>query len=397
MLPYASYVALIGMVGVLIWALVKHPRPIGRLLVRQGWLWLTLGFVLNVLISYSPAESALQTLNFIPFFGLYGAISVLIPRFKNPFISLHIWSLGLVLATIPISLRAMVEFYLKAPVNLARWADVPWLQWLYSQPDFGHRADSVFGHPNVLANYLVIILGLGLGLGLYYLRRQSQTTLACGVYGAVLLMVGGIFCSGSRNGLLVVGLQLILFVLLLRPNRKLIFPGVALLGGMAASILVWGVGGRSLPEAVATASLRLQVWQLALEMIPQHPWLGTGLGTFKQLYDPTQFPVEGDFLPHAHNLWLTLATEAGIPLGIAFTAVVGWVIGRGVFNLFEGPFSLAQRALLGGYIIAFAGTTGFAFFDVAFYDARINVLGWLLLGSIQAIPSLALPGLYAQR
>ena len=389
MLPYVSYLALLGLVGVLIWSLAKYHQPIGRLLYQQGWLWLTLGFGLNVLTSYSPGESALQCLNLIPFFVLYAAIVVLLPEFKSPFATLHQWALGLVLATIPISLRAMVEFYLKAPTNVARWADIAWLNWLYSRPDFGHRADSVFGHPNVLANYLVLVFGLGLGLTMFYLRKPQKSPAAAWVYSAVLLMVGGIFCSGSRNGLLVIGLQLILFVGLLRPSRKLLWAGLGLLGAVALGILVWGIGGRSLTDALATASLRLQVWQLALDMIPQHPWLGIGLGTFKQLYDPAQFPVEGDFLPHPHNLWLMLVTETGFPLAIGFTTVVGWVVGRGVYHLLRLSFKPWQYALLASYVIAFSGTTGFAFFDIAFYDARVNILGWLTLAVIQTIPKLS--------
>lgn len=392
-LPYASYLALLGLVAILIWSLIKYHQPIGRLLYRQGWLWLTLGFGLNVLISYSPGESALQCLNLIPLFVFYAALVVLLPSFKNPLQTLHHWALGLVLAAIPISLRAMVEFYLKAPTNVARWGDAPWLRWLYSSPDFGHRADSVFGHPNVLANYLVIVFGLGLGLSMYYLRKPQRSPRAVWVYGAVLLMVGGIFCSGSRNGLLVVGLQLILFFIILRPNRKVLFAGVGVLTGLTVSVLVWGIGGRSITSALATASLRFRVWELALDMIPQHPWLGTGLGTFKLLYDPSQFPVEGDFLPHIHNFWLMLAAEAGIPLAIAFTAVVGWVVGRGLYYLLKLPFQATHYALLASYVIAFSGTTGFALFDVAFYDARVNILGWMALAVIQAIPTLsAKPG-----
>jgi len=396
-LPYASYLALLGLGGLLLWSLSKYHQAIGQLLFRQGWLWLTFGFVLNVINSYSPGESALQSLNFVPFFVFYAAVSVLIPRFSDPLRVLYRWALGLVLAAIPISLRAGVEYYFKAPANVARWNDAPWMQWLYAQPDFGHRADSVFGHPNVLANYLVLVLGLGLGLSLYYLRQPRPTPVAPWVYGSVMLMVVGVFSSGSRNGLLVVGLQIILFTLLLRPSRRILLIGCGLLAALAVGGIVWGIGGRSLTEAFSTASMRLEIWQIAFDFIPQHPWFGTGLGTFKQLYDRSLYSIPEEALKHTHNLWIMLATEAGIPLGLAFTTVVGWVVGKGVYRFMTVPLMPLFQALLGGYIIAFGGTTGFAFFDVTVYDSRLNVLGWLCLAVIQTLPTLlGLPSLNPQ-
>lgn len=389
-LPYIVYGAIAGLGWFLLASLYQGWRAIGRLLYTQGWLWLALGLGVSVALSQAPGESALQALNFVPFFVFYGAIAITLPQFRQPWATLHNWAVALLVATVPVNLAAMAEFYLRSPGGLARWGSHPGLAWLYQQTDYGQRASAVFGHPNALANYLVIVFGLGLGLCAYYLNRPELRAKSVWICAATALALVGIYCSGSRNGLLIAGLQLLLFGGLLRPYRYIFWAGLGAIALLTASVLIWGVGGRTLPEALATASLRLSVWRLALEMIPQHPWFGTGLGTFKLLYDPADFPVAGDFLPHAHNLWLMLAAEAGIPVALGFTGIVGWVLGRGTYTLVAVPLSPNAMALLAGYLTGFGGTAAFAIFDLAFYDGRINILGWLLLGCIQAMAQLTL-------
>jgi O-antigen ligase len=386
-LPYLVYGAIAGLVWMLVISLRRWGRAIGSLLQRQGWGWLTLWLLLGVAFSQNPGESALQITNFVPFFVFYGAIAVALPHIERPVTTLHHWALALLLGSLPVNMGAIAEFYLRAPATLSRWGDHPWLQWLYTQHNYGHRASSIFGHPNALANYMVIVFGLGLGLCAFYLSQPTAHSKRLWVCGATALALVGIFCSGSRNGLLIAGLQLLLFGGLLRPYRYIFWAGLGAIALMFLSALVWGVGGRSLGEAFGTIALRFHVWQLALDMIPLHPWFGTGLGTFKDLYDPTDFPAS-DFLPHAHSLWLMLAAEAGIPAALGLTAIVGWVVGRSTYNLVEYPPDPPTTALLAGYLTGFGGTTAFAIFDVAFYDGRINILGWLILGVIQAITQL---------
>jgi O-antigen ligase len=123
-------------------------------------------------------------------------------------------------------------------------------------------------------------------------------------------------------------------------------------------------------------------------MIPQHPWLGSGLGTFKQLYNPADFAAPDDLLPHAHNLWLTLAAEAGVPFTLGLTLVVGGILLRATVTLIrEGSPNLVQDQVLAtGYWLSFVGSSLFAISDIPFYDARVNVLGWLLLAVMQRLP-----------
>jgi O-antigen ligase len=390
-LPYASYVALGGLLVFLGWSLKRHSLEILQLLYRQGWIWLFLAMVLNVLISQAPLESALQSMNFWPFFILYAAIATVLTHSQHPIQSIRTWAMGLVLASVPISLRAVVEYYFKAPANIERWMGSPWMNWLYLQPDYGHRADSVFGHPNVLANYLVVLLGLGLGLCAHYLDKPpKRSAQAIWIYAATGLILVAIFCSGSRNGLLAASLQILCFGWLMRRYRFVALAGLGSILAVALGVVTWGVGGRSFIDAFATITLRFDVWRLAADMIRNHPWLGSGLGTFKLQYEPYTIPIY-ETVEHAHNLWLMLATEMGLIFTVGFIAIVGLIVQRSLVSIITQNMPRREKYVLAGYLIGFAGILIFAMFDLSFYDSRVNVLGWLLLAVIQTVASHSKP------
>jgi O-antigen ligase len=75
---------------------------------------------------------------------------------------------------------------------------------------------------------------------------------------------------------------------------------------------------------------RLSLFRSTLRMIADHPWFGTGLGTFNLAFpayrsdDVSMFGI----YPQAHSTPLELAAEAGVPL--ACIVVIGWMIAFGV-------------------------------------------------------------------
>jgi O-antigen ligase len=75
---------------------------------------------------------------------------------------------------------------------------------------------------------------------------------------------------------------------------------------------------------------RLSVYRSTLRMIVDHPWFGTGLGTFNlafPAYRSDDISMYGIY-DRAHSTLLELAAEAGLPL--ASIVVIGWMIAFGV-------------------------------------------------------------------
>ncbi|GAB4365659.1 MAG: hypothetical protein Kow00121_02390 [Elainellaceae cyanobacterium] len=414
LLPYLSYVGLVGLIAVTFSLLAKYRRTALDSLTHDGLLLLTGLLLISSLFAYNRAEAFLQLANFLPFFLFFAVVPLLLRQTDR----LKQIATDLVIATLPINAIALIEYILRAdfiPRSLRR---VPFIDWVRDRPHAG-RATVMFNHPNALASYLVLILGLGLGLILYHSlqkRLGSAPRLTAGLGNLVWLSLAtyanliGIFCSGSRNGLLVAVIQLGLFVLgwglLTRINRSALLITFISLFGFLAGAAWFGIGGRSLAPTTWANDARLRLWHVAISLIQDQPWFGWGLGNYKFLFparllvlypsceavrNQPVVPVECANVTHPHNFWLLLASETGILLAIVFTVWVGFLYGRSVKLLIAKQLKPLESALLLGYTLAFLGCTAFAFFDVTLYDARVNALNWTVLASIYSLSTQELP------
>lgn len=387
-LPFASYLSL----GILIiLSLVTWSQARGRLsgwLWRRGYGWLALGLLVSAAIASYPGDAFLQTANFLPYFLMLGA---LITRYGPDSVTdrlsqLTTLALALVLTSLPFSLLALLEYGIKFPALAARVSDWWIFQWAFEVSFTGHRAHATLGHPNILSAYLVIVVSLGLGLmGAMLSQAKPRPRLFGWVAIATLAGLVGIFCTGSRNGLLVAIFQVLVFSRYLQHRRWIQLAGIGLVTLFVLGAIGLGVGGRHLAIDLITQDPRLGVWQIALRLTRERPVFGWGLGSFSHLYVPDSVPGH-EHIHHAHNLWLYLASEAGIPVMLGFCWVVGRALYRAVRAALEPALATEHRALLLSYLLAFGSCMLFGFFDVPLFDARINVLGWLLLASLYLLP-----------
>jgi O-antigen ligase len=94
---------------------------------------------------------------------------------------------------------------------------------------------------------------------------------------------------------------------------------------VALQVLGAGVSSRLASENVADNG-RWIVYGLTFRMAEDHPWLGSGLGTFVwnfPAYRSADLPITGIW-DRAHDTWLELASDLGFPL--AGLIVIGWVV-----------------------------------------------------------------------
>lgn len=410
--PYVPYLGLAGLIILIFSLLITFKRSALDPLTRNGLLSLTGLLLLSCALANNRAEAFLQLANFLPFFLFFSVVPFVLNSTER--IARLAWSL--VITTIPINVIALVEYILKSsfiPESLYR---NPLVKWARTQPHAG-RAIVNFNHPNALASYLVLILGLGLGLILYQAVRKRVESPDQGfnqamplLYVATYTNLVGIFCSGSRNGLMVAIVQIILFGLLwgllLGMSRAVLLTSFVSLGGILAGAVALGIGGRSFSPADWADDPRLRLWTVSLSLLHDRPWFGWGLGNYKFLFadrllslypacnavrDQRIVPVECADVTHPHNFWLTMATEAGLLVAIGFTLWVGYLCYQGIKAVISRQLKASDRALLIGYLLAFLGCIAFACFDVTLYDSRTNTLSWSILASIYAISPFPTP------
>jgi hypothetical protein len=429
-LPYVSYLGMVAIGISLIYLLKTLRRSLLDQATRNGLLLISGLMVLSGLFAFERGEALLQLTNYLPFFLFFA----LLPYLLRGTAWLEQTAFNLVIASIPLNLLALVEYLLRADFVPRSIRRIGWVRWIRSRPHAG-RAMLMFDHPNALAGYLVLIFGLGLGVILCHSVRQrsrqtdsqisalggnpepvisdvsslnvssnvSSDALPAGshrsfvlplwlhsplwLYSGTFLNLVGIFCTGSRNGLLVAISQLILVSGLNRTSRTLWIAGWVSMGSVLLGVLALGLGGRSHLWGTATDESRLLIWRIALDLIRERPLLGWGLGNYKFLY-PSRIAglnISETYVGHPHNLWLMLACEGGLLVAIALTLWVGWICFRAVRCLMTRSIGPIEQALLLGFLAAFWGSMAFSLFDVPLFDARLNVMSWVLLAGIYTL------------
>jgi O-antigen ligase len=164
-------------------------------------------------------------------------------------------------------------------------------------------------------------------------RLSSSTPTRIVVAFAMLfLCLAAMFMTGSRGAVVLSLLALIVaFIAFFRrdlPRRSGLV--TALAGGGAAALILLqlmgaGINARFDIQGAADEG-RLETYKSTLRLIADHPWFGTGQGTFAYVfpaYRSSNVSMVGVW-DIAHNTLLEIASDMGIP--IATLVVVAWIV-----------------------------------------------------------------------
>ena len=163
------------------------------------------------------------------------------------------------------------------------------------------------------------------------------------------LCLAALFMTGSRGAVLISLFVLVLtFTIFFRrhlPPRSGVAAAIA--GGGAVALLLLllmggGVNARFDIQGLADEG-RFAVYKSALRMIADHPWLGTGQGTFAYAfpaYRDASVSMWGVW-DMAHNSLLQIATDMGLP--IAGLVVIAWGV---VFATLVHGIRVRRRGVL---------------------------------------------------
>lgn len=222
----------------------------------------------------------------------------------------------------------------------------------------GSNSFSTFVNRNHFAAYLEMIIPLAISLIFIIKRRPIRFILSFGV----LAMFFALFLTSSRAGILSLFIAFVALFLLLRRKvnpTKLVVVFCSLLM-LSLGILLWSDNNpavnytinkfKILNEPVKAYSGRLVFIKDSLVIIKDFPFLGTGLGTFGDIYQKystineksSSYLVRSDF---AHNEPVQLLVETGL-LGFVLlsvflftifkSTVVLWRTRRNTFSVFLG-------------------------------------------------------------
>lgn len=197
-----------------------------------------------------------------------------------------------------------------------------WLRPLKAGAPFGpfvnHNHFASFTNMAMLPLLSLLLFQYGNGIKKNMVNRGETIIL---VFSLSLSLFALLLC-GSRGGLVSLLLAIILQVFILwregEYKRKIFL--FSLIGSFVCALFIL-VGSRSVLETISSLyrvsedpsfHYRLKGWRASLDIVSDYPLLGTGLGTYKDifpLYRP--FDMEKTF-HYAHNEYIQLLAETGI-------------------------------------------------------------------------------------
>ncbi|MEE8389486.1 MAG: DUF4012 domain-containing protein, partial [Anaerolineae bacterium] len=138
---------------------------------------------------------------------------------------------------------------------------------------------------------------------------------------------------------------------------------------------------------------RVEIWKRALRIIQDHPLTGIG---FDALYPvmharyPTFIIAAGSDVAHAHNIYLQVALDLGLPGLGAFLWLLlafGWML----FQVWRGSASSAYRALAVGLFFGALAQMIYGLADAIALGQKPGIFLWAYLGLGAALYSIAHP------
>ncbi len=241
-------------------------------------------------------------------------------------------------------------------------------------------------HPNEVGGILTLLLLFAIGLAVFSQHRTARFMLA----GTAVLMFGTLALTASRSAILGAGVSIVILTILRWP--RLLLPLTAALFGLAA--VLWGLGAGNLASwiiemDVATGSSiqgRPEIWIRSYAMMQDFFFTGIGLNTFP-IVSSTLYPfflvAPSVQLPHAHNLFLQIALDLGVPglvsflglLGVAVISLVRW-----------SRLSMGwERGLAAGLGFGLLAHFIFGLTDAMTLGAKPGAFLWAMLGTAVAL------------
>ena len=204
-----------------------------------------------------------------------------------------------------------------------------------------------------------------------WLRTSHLALLAASAFVAFLVS-----SRGATLALLLV-LPPLLWLARKQPDlvRKVVLLITVALVSYSAALYV--SGGLSVAQRLADTvqggdPSRIMLMRSAWLMIQEHPWLGSGLGSFRLLYPQYRFESESTTAGGwVHNDYLQLWQEAGLPMFLLLLGLVLWVGLRAWCTLRENSREAVLRM---GYLAAIGAILLHALVNFLFYYALVGAL-----------------------
>lgn len=370
--------------SILAFGLLPYLAYIGKVrLIDENRLptYLTIAFILSAFIAVLFSEAPLtqnlygisgRNTGFVALFSF--AILYLVASNLTSSKNIDLFLSVLLFAGIVNVLYGLIEHFFKDPI--------PW------DNKYGAFLGT-FGNPNFSGAFMGLMVGLGFSQTLSNLKNHKSFL----IYGTfTLLSTVVVLFTKTTQGILVSGLTsgIVVAIYLYKSMRNKVWAHIYSIAFLAMGLLVvLGIlqkGPLSQYLYKRSVSLRGVYWETAIQVGNSHPLTGVGLDTFgdwfrfeRSLKAATWLPGPEVISNAAHNLYLDMYANGGLPLFISFLSitVLGIINIRKILKLL-GKFDASAVAL----IALFLGFQAQALISIS--QIGIAIWGWVLAGLLHS-------------
>jgi O-antigen ligase len=298
-----------------------------------------------------------------------------------------------------IVLLALVEAAMGLAQYLAGWQQIYHLQKVF----YTAHASGTYVNPNHFAGLLAMALPLALAAALggweRYARgaRESEDRETSPARAALLsfltaLLFVAVLYSRSRGGLLAATAGLVatgaVWLAASRRRREAAL-AVGVFLAAAAALGAW-VGLEPVVERYETTGrdlvARTAVWRDTLALVAERPLAGAGFGSFGEVYPRVQTAHLEFTVDHAHNDYLQMAAELGVPAAALLAASWIFLVRRGLRAALTDSATTSQRVFSAGSAGGVVALLAHAFLDFNLQLPANALVFAVLLGMLAARP-----------
>lgn len=245
------------------------------------------------------------------------------------------------------------------------------------------RVGSFFVDPNWNGAFFATIIFVPVGL--FFSRAHALERL---LYGAeMFLMLFALLFTYSNGAWVGTFAGAIVFVLVVgRLRHRVMLPFVIVVIAIVLELIFPTQVSLQIQHATEPSeiTLRLGVWETALQVIKANPLTGIGLGHNNYLQHAEPYRVPEQYLPqdHPHNAYLEFAAMAGIPVLVVFVALLAYALHQAFRNWASADPQL--RSVIGAGIAAASALTINSLTINGWTLPPLAFVGWLILGAISS-------------
>lgn len=352
----------------------KRQKGVQRLpeLSRLAWLpRLVIGFMVWSLLSeINSPKPLVTTFSWFYTVGMYGIVYFLMYSYMRDPKQWRIFLRVFLGAAFLVCLYGVYQ-YMHVPQRLVHeWVDASRF------PLLKRRMFSTLQNPNLFGEYLLIVLAVA-GTELFHLigeHRRKQLAIFIPTF---LFMVVCMTLTYSRG--IWVSFACVVIYWGIAVDRRLLFslliiPWILFFYHGEVAARLWSLFNSNDTSVI----LRWALWDSTTYMIVEHPILGIGWDAFWLVYPAYNYFIQqpGVIIYHAHNMFLNILAEIGIPGAILY---FGAIYGHAAQAL-RLPKKQAGYMVTYGICAVMVGITIAGLFDHDLFSHQVSIVFWQLLG-----------------